>query len=73
MATPEEFSVRDELLGELLQRVQDDTYPSATMLDMIESLLTPDEVPYYAAMLLEQIRQDRFPSWPMIQRVRKFA
>lgn len=61
--------VRREVLRVLMGKVASDDYPSTTMLDMIESMLTPDEVPAYAELLMEKIRRDRFPSIPMLNRV----
>jgi hypothetical protein len=69
MARDEQYDVRLEMLRVLLSRVANDPYPSATMLDMIEQMLTPDEVPAYAEMLMEKIRGDRFPSIPLMNRV----
>ena len=67
------YDARRELIRALLDKVQDDPYPSATMLDTIESLLEPREVPAYAEELLDRIREDRFPSIEMIRRVQKFT
>ncbi|PFG39362.1 hypothetical protein ATJ97_1865 [Georgenia soli] len=63
------YDARKELLRALLDKVQADQYPSATMLDTIESLLEPREVPWYAEELLSRIREDQFPSIDMIRRV----
>jgi hypothetical protein len=60
---------RAALVATLLEKVQDDPYPSTTMLDLIEELLTEEEEPAYVMFLQEKIRQDRFPSIPMIQRL----
>jgi hypothetical protein len=60
---------REVLLDALLEKVADERFPSATMLDLIESLLRPDEVPIYARVLLDKVRADTFPSIPMIRRI----
>ena len=39
-------------------------------LHMIEQMLTPDEVPFYTRLLLRKISADRFPSMPMMARVK---
>lgn len=70
MARGGQYDVRTELLEALLEKVQGDQYPSSTMLDMIEQMLTPDEVPVYAEVLLTRIRSDRFPSIPMLARLK---
>ena len=64
-----EYDVRVELLRQLLQKVHEDPYPSSTMLDQIEELLTPNEVPAYARVLLAKVEDENFPSVSMIQRI----
>jgi hypothetical protein len=65
--------VRARLLEALMDKVREDTYPSTTMLDTIEEMLTPDDVEEYADILLSKIEDDRFPSIPMIDRLRDLA
>ncbi|MEU4392593.1 hypothetical protein [Kribbella sp. NPDC023855] len=60
---------REVLLDALLEKVADEQFPSATMLNQIEELLEPDEVQIYARVLVKKIREDTFPSIPMIRRV----
>jgi hypothetical protein len=69
MAVPGHYDLRAELLHELWRRVEADTYPSATLMDRIELLLLPDEVPDYAEMLMAKIRPDTYPSIDLINRV----
>jgi hypothetical protein len=69
MARDDAYDVRREILRVLMGKIASDTYPSATMMDMAEQLLTPQEVPAYAELLMQKIREDRFPSLPMIARV----
>jgi hypothetical protein len=64
-----EYDVRVELLKQLLQKVHEDPFPSTTMLDQIEELLTPEEVPAYARILLAKIEDENFPSTSMIYRI----
>ena len=61
---------RGVLINALLEKVQDDPYPSSTMLDLIEEMLTDEEVPAYVLLLQEKIRRDRFPSVSMMQRLK---
>lgn len=63
------MDVRQMLLEVLLQKVATDQYPSVTMLDLIESLLRPEEVPIYVEILLEQVRDETYPSIPMLRRI----
>jgi hypothetical protein len=64
---------RTLLLRSLMKTVADDPYPSTTMMDTIEELLTPEDVPAYAKVLLRHIEEDRFPSTPMIDRLRNLS
>ena len=65
----ETLTIRDDVLDELLDKVRSDRYPSSTMMDDIEKLLTPWRRREYAQVLLDKIRDDRFPSRSMIQRL----
>jgi hypothetical protein len=67
------FDTRAELLDLLLEKVERDRYPSDTMLDMIEGILTPDDVPRYAQVLMAKISEEQFPSIPMIRRLESLA
>ena len=69
MANDDQQDVRSALLEALMDKVDADPYPSGTMLDMIESLLQPDDVDDYAELLLSRIRDDAFPSISLIKRV----
>jgi hypothetical protein len=69
MAVQGEHDLRAELLQELWRRVESDIYPSSTLMDRIERLLRPDEVPFYAELLMRKIRPDRYPSIDLINRV----
>jgi len=60
---------RAELVATLLDKVSDDQYPSTTMLDLIEQLLTPEEQPAYVVFLQDRIRSERYPSIPLLKRL----
>jgi len=60
---------REMLLEMLLQKVQEDRYPSVTMLNMAEELLRPEEVPLYVDLLLQRVREETYPSIPMLKRI----
>ena len=68
-----QYDVRSELLKNLLSKVEQDPYPSLTMLNLIEELLTPDEVPQYARVLLDKVADEQFPSVSMLVRIRDLA
>jgi hypothetical protein len=67
------YDLRAEMVDALMEKVETDQYPSNTMLDYIEEMLTPDELPRYAESLLNRIRSDNFPSIPMIARLKKLT
>lgn len=62
--------VRVKLLQRLIDQVDSDQYPSTTMMDTIEEMLTPDEVPNYAQVLVRKVAEDQYPSIGMIRRIR---
>jgi hypothetical protein len=63
------LSVREEVLDTLLEKIEEDKYPSSTMMDDVERLLTPWRRRDYARILLDKVRQDRYPSRSMIERL----
>ncbi|WP_026535035.1 hypothetical protein [Arthrobacter sp. H14] len=65
--------VRSSLLQVLLDKVNSEPYPSATMLNIIESLLKPDEVPDYVEHLVDKVRADTYPSIDMLKRIQQFV
>lgn len=67
------FDTRVAMLNLLLEKVEQDRYPSVTMLDLIEGMLTPEEVPTYAQILMAKIADEQFPSIPMIRRLEALA
>ena len=64
---------RAALLSSLMRKLEADPYPSSTMMDMVEELLTPEDVEPYVKLLLERIDNDTFPSISMLGRVQSFA
>jgi hypothetical protein len=64
---------RELLLDELFDKVAEDRFPSVSMLDMIESLLEPDEVDLYVRLLLRRMRDERYPSLPLLRRIAALA
>lgn len=73
MSDPERYDTHTVVFETLMQKVSEDPYPSTTMLDLIEELLTPENRTTYAEFLAERIRNDKFPSIPMINRLHKLA
>ena len=53
----------------LLDRIRRDVYPSATHMDMFESIAPPKQMGAYLAHLMERIEAEPMPSTSMMQRV----
>ena len=59
MARSEEsIDIRRELVELLLSKVDGDRYPSVTQMNMLEDLISPDERPIYARILMDKIQRD---------------
>lgn len=69
----EQYDIRRELLDVALTLVQNDRYPSVTMMDLVEQLMSPDERAIYVEVLLDKIRRERRPSIPMMRRLMALA
>ena len=48
----EELDVRGEVVDLLIEKIASDRNPSVTMMNLVEQLLAPDDVPAYAAVLM---------------------
>lgn len=73
MARVTNEDARAELVATLLDKVKNDTYPSTTMLDWIEELLTDEELPAYIVFLQERIRSEQYPSIPLMNRLKNLV
>jgi hypothetical protein len=71
--TPDNDDARAALVATLLQKIAEDRYPSTTMLNLVEQLLTEEEQPAYVQFLQQRLRDDRFPSIPMLDRLVKLV
>jgi len=69
MANGQDVDIRGDILKLLMGKVAEDRYPSSTMMDMIEGIMRPAELPAYAAILMDKIEQDTYPSVPMMRRL----
>ena len=65
----DEVDVRGEVVDLLIERIASDRNPSVTMMNLVEELLTPDDVPAYAEVLMDKVKTERFPSISMIRRL----
>lgn len=62
-------AVRDLVLAALLDKIAGDRFPSTTMMDQVEDLLTPARLGQYVKILLDKVHNDRFPSSDILQRL----
>ena len=65
--------VRGEVVNLLLEKIASDRNPSVTMMNLVEELLTPDDVPAYVGVLLDKVKTDRYPSLAMLRRLLAFT
>jgi len=49
--------------------IRRDNYPSPTMMNVVESHLSDEQLPDYLAMLIDKVDGDQFPSMDMIRRI----
>jgi hypothetical protein len=68
-----DFDARAEMVQLLLSKVANDTYPSTTMLDLIEEVVTDEDRLDYIQVLWEKIRDDTYPSLALMTRLRDQA
>jgi hypothetical protein len=62
--------LEQRMLEMMIKRVKEQTFPSVTMMDRIESALeTREQISDYAEALLEKVEASRFPSITMLNRV----
>ena len=57
----------------LLQRIRQDHYPSATEMQLLESIIPKSMVGEYLDVLLEKVQADTWPSIPMMRRIIRIA
>jgi hypothetical protein len=60
---------KHHVLVVLLEKIEQDPFPSTTHLDIAEQLLTPETTPIYIGLLLDKIKGDPFPSIDHLKRV----
>jgi hypothetical protein len=63
------IDVRGEVVNLLLEKIASDRNPSVTMMNMVEELLAPDDVPAYVEVLMDKVKTDRYPSYSMLRRI----
>lgn len=61
--------VRGEVVNLLVEKIASDRNPSVTMMNLVEELLAPDDVPAYLGILLDKVQTEKYPSLSMIRRL----
>jgi hypothetical protein len=57
----------------LLEKIASDRNPSVTMMNMVEELLAPEDVPAYVGVLMDKVKTERYPSLAMLRRLLALA
>ena len=65
--------VRGEVVNMLIQKIATDRHPSVTMMNLVEDLLEPDDVPAYVGVLMDKVKTEKYPSLSMIRRLMGFG
>jgi len=64
------IDVRGEVVDLLLEQIASDRNPSVTMMNLVEELLGPDDVPAYVGILWDKVKTGgRYPSYSMLRRI----
>lgn len=61
--------MRQELIRLLVEKIESDRHPSVAQMNMVESLLSPREIPVYARILMDKMRDDTYPDLMMMKRI----
>ena len=54
--------VRGEVVNLLVEKIASDRNPSVTMMNLVEELFAPDDVPAYLGVLSDKVQTERYPS-----------
>jgi hypothetical protein len=64
---------RDRFLDNLIERIDQDKYPSMAQMNLVESLLPQHEMEPYLEVLLAKIEAEEYPSLDMLARVQRLV
>jgi hypothetical protein len=64
---------RDRYVQLLVEHIVEDKYPSNNQMNIVESLVRPDEMDIYLGALFEKIEEVRYPSVEMMARVQRLV
>lgn len=73
MPETQDYNVQEELVEFLIEKIEADTYPSATQMDLVEELLEPQMVERYARTLMAKLSASMYPSIDLLHRIRRLA
>ena len=65
----DQLDVRQAVLRMLIEKIASERHPSVAQMNMVQELLTPDEVPMFAEVLLDKVRDETYPSLMMLKRL----
>jgi hypothetical protein len=72
--TGDDHDLHDEIFELLLDKVREDTFPSTSHLDMLQSMLRDqDDVNAFCAALMEKVSQETYPSIDHLRRLKNYA
>ena len=60
-------------LRTLIDKVENDVYPSTTHMSMIEESIPPQWIPAYLDVLIAKVADDPYPSIDMLRRIDRLA
>jgi hypothetical protein len=63
----------DRYMRVLLDRIQEDRYPSGELMDRVEILLDADHVDEYVNILFEKIDDCHYPSKQLLDRIARWT
>ena len=63
----------DRYMRVLLDRIQEDRYPSGELMDRVEILLDREHVDEYVDILFEKVEEDRYPSLQLLDRLARWT
>jgi hypothetical protein len=61
--------VRHEVVNLLVEKIASDRHSSVPMMNLVEELLAPDDVPAYVGVLMAKVKTEKYPSYSMIRRL----
>jgi hypothetical protein len=63
------IDLRGEVVNLLVEKIASDLYPSVTMMNLVEEMLAPDDIPAYVGVLMDKVENETYPSISMIRRI----